>query len=133
MIPHSPSHPELRGAEAATWGDRRQRNEGLQQPRLKKWMPHRSGAMHAFFSVELPSGMIVHDLRLMAGKNGFWVAMPAQKQLDRDSNPRLDANGKPLYSQILEFRDRATADRFGAMVLDVIRAEHPDALAAGAS
>jgi hypothetical protein len=84
--------------------------------------------MRAFLSVELPSGMVVHDLRLMAGKNGFWIALPAQKQLDRDGNPRLDANCRALYSQIVEFRDRATTDRFAAMILKVIRAEHSGAL-----
>jgi hypothetical protein len=73
--------------------------------------------------------MVIHDLRLMTGKNGPWVAMPSQKQLDRDGNPRLDANGKPVFNQIIEFRDRATADRFSAMVIDLIRGAHSGALA----
>jgi hypothetical protein len=83
--------------------------------------------MLAFLSVELASGMIVNGLRLMTGKNGFCVAMPSQKQLDRDGKPRLDANGKPIFNQIIEFRDRATSDRFAAMVLELIRAAHPGA------
>jgi hypothetical protein len=41
---------------------------------------------------------------------------------------RHDVNGKPIFNQILEFRARATADRFGAMVLNLIRSKHPDAL-----
>jgi SpoVG len=86
--------------------------------------------MRAFFSVELASGLILHDLRLMAGKNGFWIAMPAQRQLDRDGTPRTDANGRALYTQIVEFRDRSTADRFAAMVLALIREKHPGALGA---
>jgi hypothetical protein len=64
----------------------------------------------------------------MTGKHGPWVVIPAQKQLDRDGNPRLEGNGKPIFNQILEFRDHATADRFGAMVLELIRSEYPDAL-----
>ncbi len=96
--------------------------------RLKKWTPHRSGALLGFCSVQLPSGMILHDIRIMAGKNGPWCAMPAQKQLDRDGRARLDANNKPIYSQIIEFVDRATADKFSSLVLDLVRRAHPEDL-----
>jgi hypothetical protein len=54
--------------------------------------------------------------------------MPSQMQLDKDGRPPLDANRKPTYSQIVEFRDRATSDRFRAMVLGLVRRELPDAL-----
>jgi DNA-binding cell septation regulator SpoVG len=87
---------------------------------LKDCTPHRSGPMLAFLSVELASGMIVNGLRLMTGARGLWIAMPSQK--------RLDAGGKSIYSPILEFRDRATADRFNAMVIDLIRRQRPEAL-----
>jgi hypothetical protein len=101
------------------------------QPRLKDYAPHRAGAMLAFLSVELASGIIINGLRLMVGTSGPWVAMPSQKQFDRDGNPRLDANGKPQFNQIIEFRDRATADRFNAMVIDLVRAKYPEALGVG--
>jgi hypothetical protein len=84
--------------------------------------------MLAFLSIELASGMIVNGLRLMTGTRGPWIAMPSQKQLDRDGKPRLDANGKPLFNQIIEFRDRKTSDRFNRTVLDLVRAAHPQAL-----
>jgi hypothetical protein len=51
--------------------------------------------------------------------------MPAQKQLDRDGNPRVDATGKPIFNQLIEFRDRATADRFSEMVIALARAADP--------
>jgi hypothetical protein len=98
------------------------------QPKLTKFVEHRSGQMVAFLSIELASGMVIHDLRLMIGKNGPWIAMPSQKQVDKDGRPRLDANQRPTYSQIVEFRDRATSDRFREMVLGLVRREHPDAL-----
>jgi hypothetical protein len=41
---------------------------------------------------------------------------------------RVGANGKPIFNQIIEFRDRATADKFNALVLGLIRAEHRAAL-----
>jgi DNA-binding cell septation regulator SpoVG len=94
--------------------------------RLEKWTRHQSGSLEGFCCVQLASGLIVYDIRIMCGKEGsLWCAMPAQRQVDRDGNPRSDANGKPIYSQIVEFRDKATADRFRDMVLSLIRVEHP--------
>jgi hypothetical protein len=48
--------------------------------------------------------------------------------LDRDGNPLLNDKRKPVYSQIVEFRDRATSNRFREMVLRLVRREHPGAL-----
>jgi DNA-binding cell septation regulator SpoVG len=76
--------------------------------------------------------MIVHDIRIMTGKNGLWCAMPAQRQLDADGRPRLDAAGKAMFNQIIEFKDRQTPDRFIAMVIALVRREHPGDLDEGA-
>ena len=59
--------------------------------------------MLGFLSVELASGLILNDLRLMTGKNGHWIAMPAVKLLDRDGNPRVDAAGKPISTSSSNF------------------------------
>ena len=74
--------------------------------------------------------MVVHDLKLIIGPTGKpWLAMPSRQQLDRDGNPRLDANGKQTYTQLVEFASRSAADRFRHLVLDALRLEHPEALA----
>jgi DNA-binding cell septation regulator SpoVG len=119
------SQSELRRAERATWGQPPHTTEkhAVRQARFKKWTPHRSGALRGFCSVQLASGMVLNDLRLMTGKNGLRVAMPAQKQLNRDGQPRLETNGKPIYSQIVELKDKATADRFRDLVVKLVRAE----------
>lgn len=123
-----PTARQLRTGEQAVWGVRPAGQSPRRLPRLKDCTPHRLKAMLTFLSAELASGMIVNGLRLMTGKNGPWVAMPLQKQLDRDGRPRLDADGKPIFNQIVEFRDRAMADRFNAMVLELVRRERPDVL-----
>jgi hypothetical protein len=64
----------------------------------------------------------------MTGRDGAWVAMPSVKRFDRDGNPVRDANGKPIYDQIVEFRDKATADRFSALIIELVRREHPNDL-----
>jgi DNA-binding cell septation regulator SpoVG len=113
---------EQAAAHPVAWGD----NLAPCQPTLRKWTPRRSGALLGFASVELLSGMIVNELRIMTGKRGPWVAMPAQRQTDKDGRPRLDANGKPIYAQMIEFRDRATADRFGRTILDLVQRHQPE-------
>jgi DNA-binding cell septation regulator SpoVG len=95
--------------------------------RVIKWTPRSSGSLIAFFSLELASGLVLHELRLMAKQGGFWIAMPAQKQTNRDGTDRLDNNGKPIYRQWIEFRDRATSDKFRDAVLELLRLEHPEA------
>jgi hypothetical protein len=98
--------------------------------KILRFTPHQAGSMLAFLNVELPSGMIVNDLKLMIGPAGKpWLAMPSQRQLDRDGNPRLDANGKQVWSQLVEFASRSAADRFRHLVLDALRQQHPEALA----
>ena len=40
--------------------------------------------------VELPSGLGIHDIKLMVGPAGRrWLAMPSQKQLDHDGDTLL--------------------------------------------
>jgi hypothetical protein len=132
MIPRSPSQAELRRGEAATWGQRpatKPAPAASRTPKIRKLTLFRNEArtVLAFLSAEQPSGMIVNDMKLMVGPKGRrWIAMPSVKQLDREGAPRLDANGKPMWSPIIEFVDRATADRFGEMILVALRSQYPD-------
>lgn len=88
-----------------------------------------SGALLAYLDAETPSGLIVRDCKLMRSPGGgFWVAMPSQKQLDRDGNPVVGDNGKPLYREFVGFRDRGVRDRFGAPIVDAVRRDHPEVL-----
>ena len=85
--------------------------------------------MVAYVDIEMPSGMIGRDFKLMRGPAGeFWLAMPAVKETDRDGNPVLNDKGKPRYREFIGFRDRQTRDKFTAAVLGAVRREHPEAL-----
>jgi DNA-binding cell septation regulator SpoVG len=84
--------------------------------------------MLGFFSVRLASGLTRNCSRLMrGGEAGFWIAMPSRQLLDPDGNPRLDDKGWPIYTNLVEFADRATRSRFNAVILALIRREHPEA------
>jgi DNA-binding cell septation regulator SpoVG len=122
-----PKHP-------ATQSELR-RSEALLAPRragpsmkILKFAPVTSGgSMLAFLDVELPSGIIIRDVRLMRGQNGDpWIVMPSIKQTDRDGNPIIGDKGKPLYRSLVDFKDRATRDKFTAALIAVVRREHPD-------
>jgi hypothetical protein len=77
--------------------------------RIRRWQPYQNPAGTMLGYLEMPSGMIVNDSK-------------SERQLDRDGNPRTDANGQALYSQIVEFRDR---------VIEAIRQHDPGALEDG--
>ena len=127
-----PRPSELRRGEAAAWGRRPAGNPAratTRSAKIRKFTPFRNeaGTVLGFLSIQTVSGLVINDVKLMVGPKGSrWLAMPSVKQLDRDGNPRLDANGKALWSPIIEFADRATQDRFRDTVLDLLRASHPE-------
>jgi hypothetical protein len=99
--------------------------------KIRRWKLHRNpaGTMLGFLSIELPSGLIINNLRLMVGPAGkHWIGLPTVKQIDTDGTPKLDENGKPLWSPVVEIPDRHTRERFTALILDAVRRQHPEAL-----
>jgi hypothetical protein len=111
-------------ATAAAWGD----TPPARQAKIRKFTPwtNQARTVLGFLSIELPSGMILNDCKVMVGPNGTrWIALPAVKQTDAQGNPRTDANGRPVWNHYVEFRDRATRERFQAPVIEVLRQTHP--------
>ena len=65
---------------------------------------HEKNSLRGFFDLALPSGMIVKGCTLHVSHGRAWVAMPGR--------PYTDANGAQAWSNLLDFRDRATKERF---------------------
>ena len=66
-------------------------------------------------------------MKLMIGPKGApWIAMPSMKRVDGDGRPILGADGKPTYDNIVEFKDRASRERFRDLILDVLRHDHAE-------
>jgi DNA-binding cell septation regulator SpoVG len=124
--------PRLRSPAAISRGNQMlspERSKPSAGAKILRFMPHQAGSMLGFLSVEMPSGMIINDLKLMIGPSGKpWLAMPSQKRVDRDGNPVVGPNGKQTYTQFVEFASRTAADRFRRQVLEALRLEHPEAL-----
>jgi hypothetical protein len=63
-----------------------------------------------------------------ASNNGPWAALPAKPELDNEGRRKLDINGKPTWSPVLEWRTRDLANRFSDAVVAAVRQAHPDDL-----
>jgi DNA-binding cell septation regulator SpoVG len=118
------SRPPTSAELAASWGVR-----PTPPVTINKWRSFRNeaGTIRAFFSATLPSGLIVHKLKLMVGPAGKrWVALPSEREVDGDGRVKQNINGKVVWSPLLEFTDRSTRDKFQSAILGAVRLAHPE-------
>lgn len=69
----------------------------------------RKNSLLGFFDLEMPSGLIVRGAMLFEKNGKRWVGFPSKEWTKPD--------GTKGYSLLLEFADRAIADKFQAAVL----------------
>jgi len=92
---------------------------------LLGWRQVIKNTLRGFAEVELPSGLRIRDIPVHVHQNGkAWAGMPGKPQLE-DGRLKLDANGKAVYTAILDWRDKALRERFSAAVVELVRAAHP--------
>ena len=77
--------------------------------KISNWEPRIRKTLRGFFSAELPSGMILHHLMLHESGETRWVGLPSREW--------MDSQGVKQFAKLIEFRDRATADKFRDAVL----------------
>jgi hypothetical protein len=85
---------------------------GHREIQISDWKPHNKGTLVGFFSATLPSGLVLHGLMLHRQGEARWIGYPAREYVDQF--------GTKQYARIIEFTDRATADRFRDAVLDAL-------------
>jgi hypothetical protein len=106
----------------------RSRRWGINPPpaaiKIIRWQPVESGATIAQFYAELPSGLILAQLRLMRQKR-VPVARPAGPESWHDGRTVLDKNGKQVWRSVIRFRDEKVEKDFKAKVLAALQAEYP--------
>jgi hypothetical protein len=81
---------------------------------------------------KLPFGLKLIECPVFAGSNGPWACPPSKPVLDREGK-QARHDTKLQIAMVVEWRDRALNDRFPAAVVELVSANHPDALAPGAS
>jgi hypothetical protein len=85
---------------------------------IKDWRSYEKNTLQGFFSVMLPSGLIIRDLTLHIKGDSRWVGMPA-KTYKKD--------GVESWVPVIEFVDRQTANDFRDAVLEALDASGPAA------
>ena len=105
--------------------------EGGARMQLVEWRPLVKNSLRGFATVALPCGLKIRDIPVLLGRNGPWASLPNKPLLDNNGQQKRDANGKPAYVAILEWRDREVSDRFSSAVVELIRSQHPDAFGEG--
>ena len=95
--------------------------------RLVNFRPLVKGALRGFATVQLPIGLTINDVPVLSSHGKVWASLPAKPQIDSEGRQKRDANGKPAYIAILQWRDRDLADRFSQAVVELVRAAHPEA------
>ena len=73
------------------------------------WKPLIKNTLRGFLSVNLPSGMVIHNVTVHEKGEARWVGLPAREW--------TNDQGVKQYSNLIEFRDRATANKFRDAVL----------------
>jgi hypothetical protein len=89
-------------------------------------------SLRGFATVEVPFGLKLIECPVFVRSNGPWTCPPSKPVLDREGK-QARHNSKPQFATVVEWRDRALNDRFPAAVVELVRANHPDALAPEAS
>jgi DNA-binding cell septation regulator SpoVG len=79
---------------------------------ISDWRPRERNTLRGFFTVTLPSGMVVHDAMLHERGEVRWIGLPAREY--------TDPAGKRQFARIIEFVNREVQDKFQATVLEAL-------------
>jgi hypothetical protein len=89
------------------------------------FQPMIKGVLRGSCRIQLPSGLVIQDVAVIVGRKRAWAKLPAKAWIGQDNRHKTDINGKPAYLPVLEWRDRALADRFSEAVVTLIQRARP--------
>jgi hypothetical protein len=85
------------------------------------------GARRGFATVELPNGLTITGCIVCVRGDSAWASFPGAAQIGADGR-QIVVNGKAQYTNILNWPDSATRKRWSDLVVELVRAAHPEAL-----
>jgi hypothetical protein len=100
---------------------------------LLSWKPLVRNSLRGFAKVRIGRAMIVHDVAVHNSGGRRWAQLPAKPQVDASGVAKRDDRGKILYTPLVEWADRETADRFSESVISAVEELNPGATAADAA
>jgi hypothetical protein len=80
---------------------------------VREWKPYAKNPLVGFFSLELPSGMVLHGCTLHEKNGSRSVGLPAKSYVK---------DGATRWSPLVEFKSRETREDFQARALAAIDA-----------
>jgi hypothetical protein len=120
------SPPAPAPVEAALAGHR-------DKPRMQllRWRSIKKGFVVGFADVELPIGLKIVDVMVVAKDGRLWANLPSRPRL-RGGQLEVGHDGRPVYEAVLGWRSRELGDEFSRRVIDLVREAHPADLPRGA-
>jgi hypothetical protein len=79
---------------------------------VSEWRPYVKNTLQGFFTLTLPSGLVIHGCTFHTKGDSRWVGLPAQKIVKEDATSS--------YTPIIEFTTREAKDRFQAAALAAV-------------
>jgi len=103
--------------------------------KIIRFAPHRNpaGTQLANLDIETPARMRIHSLRLILGPAGTrWIGCPGTWRKGPEREFALDNKGKRIFDPTVDFKDRATREKFLDLVLEALRHARPEMFQHGA-
>lgn len=79
---------------------------------ISNWKVHQRNSLQGFFTLALPSGMVVHNCSLHRKEGARWIRLPSRQYSKPD--------GATGYSPLVEFNDDDARRRFQAAALAAV-------------
>lgn len=77
------------------------------------WKPFHKNTLRGFFTLSLPSGLVLRNIMLHERNGKRWISLPSREYLD-------SSTGKKKYLPFIDFRDRDSSDRFRDKALEAV-------------
>ena len=94
---------------------------------LTEWRPFQRNTLRGFATVHYGALKII-DLSVHTLGEKKWCVLPAKAILDPDGTARRTCRGRVIYSNVLEWLEKAPEDLFCQQVIEQLEREIPDAL-----
>src|SRR4051794_23028636 len=107
-------------------GDAQHRPGAHPSMTLEAFRPMVKGTRRGFATVRMPDSLVIADCAVCTSHGKVWATLPSKPIVD--DGRHVEKDGKRQYIAILKWADRATADRWSAEVVALVRAAHPEAL-----
>ena len=91
-----------------------------------EWKPLRRNTLRGFARIQLGS-LRMNEITVHVSNGRKWAGLPARPVLGADGAAQRDDRGKMTYAPLLEWENRAMADRFSAAVVAAIEDQYPGA------